>query len=146
MGIRVSYPIGSLQNRLHINSDLLITLFIHLKQTILIERVDVSLIYGIPLEFFNSTYNSTYKIGSYPNSCYLLIKQVMHFKETIIIRKRIVNGRGLSSFFPLPIVPRALSFSFSPVPLQHKDASVVETVVVLKSVPRVQPFYNATDG
>ena len=36
--------------------------------------------------------------------------------------------------FPFPL-PRALSFSFSPVPLQHKEASVEEAVAVLKSVP-----------
>ena len=32
--------------------------------------------------------------------------------------------KGLFSLFPLPIVPRALSFSFSPVSLRHKEASV----------------------
>ena len=36
-------------------------------------------------------------------------------------------GRGLPSLFPLlPIVPRALSFSFSPASPQHKEASVKE--------------------
>ena len=44
---------------------------------------------------------------------------------------------SLQFFCPSHRAPRAL-FSFSPVPLQHKDASVVETVAVLKSVPRVQ--------
>ena len=31
------------------------------------------------------------------------------------------NGGSLSSLFPLPIVPRALSFSFSPASPQHKS-------------------------
>ena len=34
--------------------------------------------------------------------------------------------KGLSFLFPLPIVPRALSFSFSPAPLRHKEASAEE--------------------
>ena len=34
---------------------------------------------------------------------------------------------GLSSFFPLPIVPRPLSF-FSPASPQHKGVSAEETV------------------
>jgi len=33
---------------------------------------------------------------------------------------------SLSSIFPLPIVPRALSFSFSPASLRHKEASTEE--------------------
>ena len=40
-------------------------------------------------------------------------------------------GRGEMrelSLFPLPIVPRALSFPFSPASLRHKEASVEETV------------------
>ena len=36
------------------------------------------------------------------------------------------NGGSLSSLFPLPIVPRALSFSFSPASPQHKEASAEE--------------------
>ena len=35
-------------------------------------------------------------------------------------------GRGLPSLFSLPIVPRALYFSFSPASPQHKEASVKE--------------------
>ena len=37
------------------------------------------------------------------------------------------NG-GLSSLFPLPIVTRVLSFSFSPASPQHKEASAEEKV------------------
>ena len=40
-------------------------------------------------------------------------------------------GRGsLSSLFPLPIVPRMLSFSFSPASPQHKEASAEERASV----------------
>ena len=38
---------------------------------------------------------------------------------------------SLSSLFPLPIVPRALSFSFSPASPQHKKASAEERGVTL---------------
>ena len=41
------------------------------------------------------------------------------------------NGGSLSSLFPLPIVPRALSFSFSPASPQHKEASAEERVWVV---------------
>ena len=41
-------------------------------------------------------------------------------------RLQLGGGKGLSSFFPLPIVPRALSFSFSPASPQHKEASAEE--------------------
>ena len=34
--------------------------------------------------------------------------------------------KRLSSFSPFPIMPHALSFSFSPASLQHKEASVEE--------------------
>ena len=53
-----------------------------------------------------------------------------------------VMGRGrrrgsLSFLFPLPIVPRALSFSFSPASPQHKEVSTekreVETLVTNRS-------------
>ena len=40
---------------------------------------------------------------------------------------------SLSSLFPLPIVPRALSFSFSPVSPQHKKASAEERGVTLQN-------------
>ena len=33
------------------------------------------------------------------------------------------RGKNLAFSFPLPIVPRALSFSFSPAPLRYKEAS-----------------------
>ena len=36
------------------------------------------------------------------------------------------KGGSLSSLFPLPIVPRALSFSLSPASPQHKEASAEE--------------------
>ena len=36
------------------------------------------------------------------------------------------RGKRLSLLFPLPIVPRALSFSFSPAPLRYKEASAEE--------------------
>ena len=37
------------------------------------------------------------------------------------------KGGSLSSLIPLPIVPRALSFSFSPASPQHKETSTQET-------------------
>ena len=40
---------------------------------------------------------------------------------------------SLSSLFPLPIVPRALSFSFSPASPQHKKASAEERGVTLQN-------------
>ena len=40
--------------------------------------------------------------------------------------KRETEGNGLSSLFLLPIVPRALSFSFSPASPQYKEASAEE--------------------
>ena len=46
----------------------------------------------------------------------LLIKQVMYFKQTTLQGNEQLYGRGLSSFFALPIVPRALSFFFLPSP------------------------------
>ena len=36
------------------------------------------------------------------------------------------RGKGLFSLFPLPIVPRALSFPFSPVSLRHKEVFAEE--------------------
>ena len=42
--------------------------------------------------------------------------------------------KGLFSLFPLPIVPRALSFPFSPVSLQHKEASAEEGGVRLREL------------
>ena len=44
------------------------------------------------------------------------------------------RGKGLFSLFPLPIVPRALSFSFSPVSLRHKEASAEEGGVRLREL------------
>ena len=43
------------------------------------------------------------------------------------------RGKGLFSLFPLPIVPRALSF-FSPVSLRHKEASAEEGGVRLREL------------
>ena len=45
----------------------------------------------------------------------LLIKKVMYFKQTTLQGNEQLYGRGLSSFFPLPITPRALFF-FLPSP------------------------------
>ena len=42
--------------------------------------------------------------------------------------------KGLFSLFPLPIVPRALSFSFSPVSLRHKEAPAEEGGVRLREL------------
>ena len=42
--------------------------------------------------------------------------------------------KGLFSLFPLPIVPRALSFSFSPVSLRNKEASAEEGGVRLREL------------
>ena len=39
---------------------------------------------------------------------------------------RTLYGRGLSSLFPLPIVPRALPFSFSPASPQHKSFPTIQ--------------------
>ena len=36
------------------------------------------------------------------------------------------RGKGLFSLFPLPIVPRALSFPFSPVSQRHKEVFAEE--------------------
>ena len=47
---------------------------------------------------------------------------------------RPLYGLGISSLFPLPIVPRALSFSFSPASLRHKEASVAETLGATSSL------------
>ena len=43
------------------------------------------------------------------------------------------EGKGLSSLFALSIVPRALSFSFSPASLRHKKASAEERVGSLRA-------------
>ena len=43
----------------------------------------------------------------------------------------IIWQRGLSSLFPFPIVPRALSFSFSSASPQHKEASREERDITL---------------
>ena len=51
-------------------------------------------------------------------------------------------GRGLPSLFPLPIVPRALSFSFSPASPQHKEASVKERDTKPLVWKRYIPFIN----
>ena len=51
-------------------------------------------------------------------------------------RKRVVDdgkrekAGSLSSLFPLPIVPRALSFYFSPASPQHKEVSAQERVIM----------------
>ena len=51
-------------------------------------------------------------------------------------RKRVVDdgkrekAGSLSSLFPLPIVPHALSFYFSPASPQHKGASAQERVIM----------------
>ena len=48
---------------------------------------------------------------------------------------------GVSSLFPLPIVPRALSFSFSPASPQYKEASAEERgVVVYCKLPLIAPL------
>ena len=51
-------------------------------------------------------------------------------------------GWGLPSLFPLPIVPRALSFSFSPASPQHKEASVKERDTKPLVWKRYIPFIN----
>ena len=38
------------------------------------------------------------------------------------------RGKRREPLFPLPIVPRALSFSFSPASPQHKESSAEERV------------------
>ena len=54
--------------------------------------------------------------------------------------------KGLFSLFPLPIVPRALSFSFSPVSLRHKEASAEEGGVRLRELTALAgKSYPATD-
>ena len=45
------------------------------------------------------------------------------------------RGKDLFSLFLLPIVPRALSFSFSPVSLRHKEASAEGEGVRLRELP-----------
>ena len=52
----------------------------------------------------------------------------------ILQENRPLYGLGISSLFPLPIVPRALSFSFSPASLRHKEASVAETLGATSSL------------
>ena len=44
------------------------------------------------------------------------------------------RGKSLFSLIPLPVVPRALSFSFSPVSLRHKEASAEEGDVRLREL------------
>ena len=41
-------------------------------------------------------------------------------------KRETAGAAGLSSLFPLPIVPRALSFSFSPASPQHKSLPTIQ--------------------
>ena len=61
--------------------------------------------------------------AGYPFKNITIIKEIVSTRGTM--------GRGsLSSLFPLPIVPRMLSFSFSPASPQHKEASAEERASV----------------
>ena len=48
------------------------------------------------------------------------------------------KGRSLSSLCPLPVQPRALSFSFSPASPQHKEASAEGSALV--NIPSKGPL------